>query len=294
MGDELEGSLARLEAQVLAAGALGDFFLRVDTLRRLLADESPTIRGVVLGMLPPEVEAQARAAALDAFAAGGRDALDIVNDLDIEPIVRIGRPSAAAIAPVVGLNRAGRAALATAQKLAAAGADLDAVVAPVTGYANSVKGRVTSAVNGAGNEGATAIADAAALPTVWVAETNACVRCLRYSGLIADPGEAFPAGLTYGRPAAATNGPLPHPPLHPHCRCTVEPMRSREYAAALRREADRSVLRGFSLESESMGTRIDAAERLLKTDPDAPKSVIAYAESAVRRGEFTTRGRPSG
>ena len=130
------------------------------------------------------------------------------------------------------------------------------------------------------------------MPTVWVAETNACVRCLKYSGRVAPVGGTFPGGLTYGRPRAATNGPLKHPPLHPHCRCTVEPLRSREYAASLRREADRSVARGFSLESESMGTRIDAAERLLKTDPNLPKTVVQYAERAVRRGEFTTRGRP--
>ncbi|MEI5603996.1 hypothetical protein, partial [Streptomyces brasiliscabiei] len=79
---------------------------------------------------------------------------------------------------------------------------------------------------------------------------------------------------------------------HPRCRCELEPLVSREYADALRREADRSVLRGFSLESEPMRVRVEAAERLLARGVDAPKSVIAYARRAVKRGEFDTRGRP--
>lgn len=287
-----EDELARLERAVLRAAGIADYLKRVDTLRRLLAAESDTIRGIVLAMVAPRVEAQALAAVLDAFKAGALDALSILDEIGAEPISRIGRPSADAKGIVRGLDKAGREALAKAQKLARAGADLHAVTAPLIAHGNTIGARVTEAVNRAGNEGSTAIADAAGIPTVWVAETNACVRCLKYSGRVAQPGEDFPGGLTYGRPKYADNGPLPHPPLHPHCRCTVEPMRSREYASALRREADRSVLRGFSLESESMGTRVDAAERLLRTSPDAPKSVLAYARSAVRRGEFTTRGRP--
>jgi hypothetical protein len=69
-------------------------------------------------------------------------------------------------------------------------------------------------------------------------------------------------------------------------------LRSAEYAEALRREADRSVLRGFSLESESMKTRIDAADRLVSRGVDAPKSVIAYARRSIKVGVFPTRGRP--
>ena len=87
-------------------------------------------------------------------------------------------------------------------------------------------------------------------------------------------------------------GPWKYPPAHPNCRCTVEPLNAPEYAAALRREADRSVLRGFSLESESMGTRVDAARRLIDRGVDAPKTVVAFARRAVRAGEFPTRGRP--
>lgn len=286
-----EDELARLEREVLRAAGIANYTKRVDTLRRLLEAESETIRTIVLAMVAPRIEAQALAAVLDAYGAGARDALSILEEMgELGRIGRIGRPSAATKGIVTGLDKAGREALERAQKLARAGATLEAVTAPLIGHANTIARRVTEAVNAAGNEGSTAVADAAGMPTVWVAETNACVRCLKYSGRVANPGENFPGGLTYGKPVGGE--PLPHPPLHPHCRCTVEPMRSSEYADALRREADRSVLRGFSLESESMGVRIDAAERLLNVGVDAPKSVLAYARSAVRRGEFTTRGRP--
>lgn len=286
-----EQELAQLEAKVLAASGIADFVKRTDTLRALLAaEDAETIRGLVLAMRAPTVQAQALAAVLDAYGAGARDALGIVEAMGVEGIGRIGRPSKDAKAIVAGMDKAGAQALATAQKLARAGADAQAITAPLFAHATSVRGRVTEAVNMAGNEGTTAVADAAGLATVWVAETNACVRCLAYSGRIAKMGKPFPGGLTYGKPVGGD--PLPHPPLHRFCRCTVEPLRSKEYAAALRREADRSVLRGFSLESESMGVRVDAAERLLKRMPDAPKSVIKYAQSAIKRGEFTTRGRP--
>lgn len=284
-----EFELARLEAKVLATSDIRVYLRRTEILRQLLTLEGADIRRVVLAMSSPRVEAQALAAVLDAFGAGARDALDILESIGIDDIARIGRPSIEAKRLVAGLDKAGREALATAQKLARAGADIQAVTAPIFAHANRIKGRVTAAVNMSGNEGSTAIADAADLPTVWVAETNACVRCLKYSGTVAKPGKTFPGGLTYGKPVGGA--PLKHPPLHPHCRCGVEPLQSTEYAAALRREADRSVLRGFSLESESMGTRIDAADRLIATDPNAPKSVVAYSKRAVKAGNFPTRGR---
>jgi hypothetical protein len=287
-----EEELARLEAKVLRTAGIGDYLKRVATLRELLRRDSPDVRNIVLAMLSPRVEAQALAAVLDAYGAGARDALSILEELDrLRDVGRIGRPAAETKAIVTGLDREGREAHEKAQRLARAGADLDAVTAPIFAHANTIERRLITAINASGNQGATAVADAAGMATVWVAETNACVTCLAYSGIIAKPGKTFPAGLTYGKRSTVTS-PLQHPPAHPHCRCTVEPLRSKEYAAALRREADRSVARGFSLESESMAVRIDAAQRLLDSNPDLPKSVIAYARAAIKRGEFTTRGRP--
>lgn len=285
-----EVALAKLEARVLATGDIAKWLKSVAVLRQLLAMGDPDIARIVLAMSSPRVEAQALAAVLDAFAAGADDALAIVRAAGVDDIKRTGRPSKAAREPVKGLDKLGRQAMAQAHKLAKAGADTDAVLAPVLAHANRVERAVSDGVNHAGNEGATAIADAAGRPTVWVAETNACVHCLAYSGRVAKPGGAFPGGLTYGKKSYHP-GKVKHPPRHPRCRCTVEPLNDQSYADALRREADRSVLRGFSLPSESMATRIDAADRLVSKGVDAPKSVIAYAKKSVKRGVFPTRGR---
>jgi hypothetical protein len=287
-----EAELAKLEARVVDAGEIGRWLRAVDTLRVLLAmGDEDIVRRLIMVMTAPQVEAKALAAVLDAFALGAEDALSILADAGIADIRRTGRPSKAALEVVKGVDKVGALALAQAVKLAGAGADISTVVAPVFGHANRVRGSVSDAINRGGNEGATAIADAAGLPTVWVAETDACVACLAYSGHVADPGDTFPGGLTYGRKAYYPDA-LESPPRHPRCRCTVEPLHSEEYAAALRREADRSVLRGFSLSSESMKTRVEAAHDLVEAGVDAPKSVIDYARRSVKRGAFTTRGRP--
>ena len=287
-----EDELARLERRVLGAGQLGVWLKAVDTLRVLLAMGEPDIKAIVLAMSLPSIDAQARAAVLDAFGIGAADALAIVEAAGISGIQQSGKPSKTALALVKGLDKAGRKAMAQAVTLARAGADDETVLAPLFGQANSVRGRIIEAVNMSGNEGSTAVADAAGLATVWVAETDACVHCLAYSGQVARPGKTFPGGLTYGKKSYYP-ARLRHPPLHPRCRCTVEPLNDQGYADALRREADRSVLRGFSLPSESMGVRIDAAQRLLDKGVEAPKSVIKFAEVAVRRGRFNTRGRPA-
>ena len=39
----------------------------------------------------------------------------------------------------------------------------------------------------------------------------------------------------------------------------------------------------LTLPGESMTTRVDAADRLLASGPDAPKSVLKYAAAAVKR-----------
>jgi len=284
----LEDALARLERQVLGVARVSRFLDAVDELRRMLALESPEIRRAVLRLTAPSIGRDLAAAVSAAFDAGILEASRIVDErprklpkVPPKPLVAAAREAEKRIV----------AELAKARKLAKAGADPATVLAPVNGARNTLERTVASLVNEAGNAGSTAVADAAGLPTVWVAETNACVTCLAYSGVIAKPGKSFPAGLTYGKRSTMTE-PSKYPPAHPNCRCTVEPLNAPEYAAALRREADRSVLRGFSLESESMGTRVDAARRLIDRGVDAPKTVVAFARRAVRAGEFPTRGRP--
>lgn len=288
-----ELALAKLEAKVLERGGIKTWLAVVDTLRNLLAADDPGIGKLVLALTNPVVESQALAAVLDAYRIGADDALAIVRDAGIDGIKRTGRPSKGAREPVKGLDKAGRLAMAQAKKLARAQADAQTVLAPIFGHANRVRGSVSDGINRSGNEGATAIADAAELPTVWVAETDACVHCLRYSGLVCKPGKRFPGGLTYGKKSYYPNA-IEGPPRHPRCRCTVEPLNDQSYADTLRREADRSVLRGFSLPSESMAVRIDAAERLVNAGVDAPKTVVAFAKRSIKAGEFPTRGRGQG
>lgn len=140
---------------------------------------------------------------------------------------------------------------------------------------------------------------------LWIAERDACVVCLKLSGNVINAleGEGFDEDATFGpgRPPSVwpPDEPLMGPPRHPHCRCQTcvyfgvqagQP----DLAETLRREAKRSILRGFSKPSESQRTRIVAAERLLTNGAaDMPKSVRAYAASAVKDGRFPTRAVPS-
>lgn len=284
-----EVELARLERQVLGVARVSRFIDAVEALRRMLATEDPRLRARVLQLVAPSIGRDLAAAVGAAFDLGIADAVKLVGE---------GEPKGLPRTPPSGLVTAARATertvateIAKARKLARAGADLPTVLSPVLAASNALTRDVVTLVNHAGNAGTTAVADSANLPTVWIAETNACVECLAYSGRIAKPGRSFPGGLTYGAKSYNTD-PIAYPPRHPRCRCTVEPLRSAEYAEALRREADRSVLRGFSLESESMKVRIDAADRLVARGVDAPKSVIAFARRSIKAGEFPTRGRP--
>lgn len=287
MSAELE--LARLERQVLGVARVSRFLAAAEELRRMLAREDPRLRARVLALVAPSIGRDLAAAVAAAFNLGITDAVGMIGE---------GTPKRLPSSPPKALVTAAREAektiaaeISKARKLARASADGATMLSPVLAAAASTKRSVATLVNAAGNAGTTAVADAAGLATVWIAETNACVECLAYSGRVAKPGKTFPGGLTYG---AKSHNPEPvaYPPRHPNCRCTVEPLRAQSYADALRREADRSVLRGFSLESESMKVRVDAAARLVKSDVDAPASVIAYARRAVKAGEFPTRGRP--
>ena len=290
-----EDALAELEGKVLGSVRVGGWLAAVDRLRVLLATESPALKRTLFALYAPKVEASALSAVAEAFGLGRADALVIMGDQAKRLAKRSkkSKPSKEARDPIRGLDAEGRKALASAFALARTGADPATYLAPVFGHADRIQRRVSDAINRAGNEGTTRVADLAGVPTVWVAETNACVHCLAYAGTVAKPGERFPGGLTYGKKSYYPN-PIATPPRHPRCRCTVEPLNDQSYADALKREAQRSVLRGFSLESESMGVRVDAASRLLADGVNAPKSVIAYAENAVKRGEFTTRGRAAG
>lgn len=86
-----------------------------------------------------------------------------------------------------------------------------------------------------------------------------------------------------------------------NCRCRVVPWKD-EWAAsgvppmpdALRREARRSIARGWSLPTESGAARIRAARELLRTGAGLPRSVEEFAALAVHAGHFANRTVPTG
>jgi hypothetical protein len=147
------------------------------------------------------------------------------------------------------------------------------------------------------NQAAAAGVDAAARQAgadgiMWVAERNACLHCTALSGRIVPVGRPFPWRATYADRPLRWAGFDGRPPRHPFCRCRVRAVwgDAQGVAAALQREARRSVVRGFSLPSESQAARLRAAGRLLRRGANLPGDVEAYGRAAVRRSRFP-RGR---
>lgn len=122
---------------------------------------------------------------------------------------------------------------------------------------------------------------------VWVAERDGCLTCLAYSGETTT--DLFPLGLTFSDRALTPPGPLVGPPMHPACRCSLQLFAARDQAVAdgLKREAKRSVLRGWADDGESEPEKLRAASRLLDTAHGMPASVERVASRALRDGGFT-------
>jgi len=159
-------------------------------------------------------------------------------------------------------------------------------VAPVLQNPAKAEAAVTWAINNSANSAVSKLSLKMGETLVFIPERDACVHCTRYAGLRSTK-TGFPAGLTFGsKPLKSDSATIAHPPLHPHCRCTVEPGITDEYADALKREAVRSILRGTKMESESEKVRIAAAKKLLDQDPVAPASVKKYANKAIKKGKF--------
>lgn len=157
----------------------------------------------------------------------------------------------------------------------------------------AVRGHTALTIGRAVNAGLNAVAEAARLSRLWVAEANACVRCLAYTGRTADGQGHFPGGLSWD-PRQRTIGapPIDGPPLHPHCRCRTIPWSTRwatsgvPFAVALRREAHRSLAYGTRRPTESRVARVRAARELLRTETDLLPAVKARARAAVATGRF--------
>lgn len=123
-----------------------------------------------------------------------------------------------------------------------------------------------------------------------------CVTCAAYAGHVVDVTEDFPGGLSWDPNQRGRTAAIATPPRHPHCRCRLAAWED-EWAEpgvpslpeVLRREAWRSIARGWSLPTESNAARVRAARELLRTGVRLPKSVLEFAADAVRAGRFEDR-----
>jgi hypothetical protein len=163
----------------------------------------------------------------------------------------------------------------------------------------------TYAINAASTAGIKAVANGIPdenVQLVWVAERNACVHCLAYAGQVVTMHESFPIGLTFGKkPLVPWPDPqwLSGPPLHPNCRCRLSVWLGHAEGApgptlpeVLKREAQRSILRGWRTDTEPESVRVAAAARLLARGVNSPKSVKDYARRAIRKGRFPDHAFP--
>lgn len=137
------------------------------------------------------------------------------------------------------------------------------------------------------------------LRVVWVNERDACLVCLALAGHVADPnsGLGFDEFATFSpRPAPAVwppGMPLMGPPRHPNCRCRLRIIAADNTMVpdALRREAERSVARGWS-GHDSRRSRLGAADMLVRRVNRLPRTVNERAAKNVAAGSFSTRHRP--
>lgn len=200
--------------------------------------------------------------------------------------------------------------------------DVQKMVGKASQTATGLERRTSWAVNRANSAAVRKVAAERGALLLWVAEPDACVICLALSGHTIDPtsGEGFDEEATFGKPGSAPDvyppgEPLMGPPRHNYCRCHPEvwygpvvpvggPEETSLYnrpgvganvdlPAALRREAKRSILYGWSVPSESSTVRLDAAARLLAKGAGLPKSVEAKSRAAVKQGKFDNRVHPS-
>lgn len=298
--------LRKLEDAV-TEGAVGPWRNNVEALKqavlviiaqsggKLGVDDITTILSLLASLkVPASMDAKALKGVLEAHDFGVGLYKEGAEDVDKLPKIKVSDNSKDA---VKGLSKEAKMALALAvQQLRALDGDklsqtaiLNAL-APVLQSPAKAERAIAWAVNNSSNSAVSKLALKAGETMTWIPERDGCVHCIAYSG-VRSTKTGFPKGLTYGKKPLAVEGTLPHPPLHPHCRCTVEVGITDDYAEALKREAVRSILRGFKLPTESEAVRIDAAKRLLEQDPVAPESVKKYAKSAVKRGTYKKQSR---
>ena len=308
-GDELTGRIERLSDRVEQA-ASARLATRLGELQKALlglwvtwfgaADERPpnywravqyaeAARTLLVTTMDPALVNRAElAAALDlAYELGVVDATETAPELALEVPERRTLGPLDITTPVD--EQAGRAAIQlTAEAVLDDGLDaVQAALRTAHQAVTRVRATVAHEITAATSDGVRAVAETAGVRVIWVAERDACLTCLAYAGATAIPGQAFPSELTFADKPMAARGPILGPPRHPHCRCVLQLWDPSDTAVAdaLKREARRSVLRGWA-GSESTQARLNAAERLLRLGAGMPKSVEQAARRAIRTGRF--------
>jgi hypothetical protein len=187
---------------------------------------------------------------------------------------------------------------------ASSGQELQAALAEAERSVTAVNTGATYLTNYVANDAARQVAVRFGEKLLWIAERDACVVCLKLAGELADPnaGEGFNEEATYGPytpPSVWPYGmPLMRPPRHPHCRCQVcvwlgSAPGQPDLPERLKHEAARSILKGWSLPSESNRVRLAAAQRLLAAGGRGlPRSVQEESARSVARGKFRSRTVP--
>ncbi len=159
-------------------------------------------------------------------------------------------------------------------------------IATATRAVRRIEATVAFEMTAAAAAGVSDVATSVGAGRIWVAERSGCLHCLAYVGQTT--WSAFPAGLTFDTRPTVPPGVLNGPPLHPNCRCSLElwDPSDTELAAGLKREARRSVVKGWS-GSDGLKARLGAAERLLAAGAALPKTVEERARRDVKRGSFS-------
>lgn len=170
--------------------------------------------------------------------------------------------------------------------------DLMAVAGRLSAAKTRAEGQVRWTANEGLNAGTATVAERLGSALLWVAERDACLHCLAHAGWSVEPGDTFPAGLTYSDKPLREDG-VAYPPLHPGCRCQVRlwdgevgaPPTDRstlDPAARLAAEARRSVVYGWTAYASGAAT-IRAMDRLLRRGAGLPPSVERRARELVRQ-----------
>lgn len=290
----LRAKIAQIVAQALAAFARlpagADIEPLLRTVREQLAALGVAVSGALGSGIVASLVADFAAAYVLGFEHGNAQAFDVARK--VTP--RVLLPDDVQVAAENANKSARDKLLDAASKLVDVRSmpELIAGLSRASQAVQSVERAASWGVNRAVASGVTAIAQEVGASRLWVGERDACLHCTAYMGEIADGDEPFPIGLTFAKKPLSLD-PVPNPPLHPNCRCRLMIYR-REWGSdvpdALKREARRSVLRGFSLPTESAASRLDAAERLLLNGAGLPKTVEDRARRDIKRGEFA-RGR---